>query len=154
VKLKDLLHKIVKSTRTDWHGISCGRSASGPSYKNQLQFYENYIGRNRYVTVDGGRAYFRFRRAKMSWKSQVRNMSSSDCWTQSFTAATGSLKTIFSVHILKLWRKSGRDSSQAHTLHLPRCLEASAVLVKPCDMDGSGKRTAWVTNSTYGCRTR
>lgn len=47
MKLKDLLHKIVNSTGGDWHGISCGGAISGPSYKSQLQFYENYIGQNK-----------------------------------------------------------------------------------------------------------
>jgi hypothetical protein len=47
MKLKELLHKIVKSTGNDWHGISCGGAASGPSYKSQLQFYENYVGENK-----------------------------------------------------------------------------------------------------------
>ncbi len=57
MKLSEILEIITNSNPNNWHHIECWGYGSGPSYKNQFDFYEMFNGEPNVLTSQG---YFSF----------------------------------------------------------------------------------------------
>ena len=50
--LRELLHTIISSSRSDWNTIVCWGTHSGPSYRDQFEFYQIYEGQHNVLHSD------------------------------------------------------------------------------------------------------